>query len=380
MVKAAGRRVRSRGRRAPEVIRPEATGPEAALERLLSGALRAAEEEFAALEDPLAAEAWGSRLLSLTDGVDDLTPLVPLAEAEFTRPALALLMVLGAVGPSALARRAKAAASRMTGLGVPPPRWAELVGRAAAREAWSGSDVFGDQEVVLVGFSYPDGNEHTVSVLIDHNLCGAALDAHPTAPLAEVLPAWWASEGIAMRPLSLTEAAARLSAALAVTDMTQGVPVRPGLVAIRSLLAARVAAMPTRRRRAGDNGDGAGAGGTAGARALVSEFLASPEAAGLPAGVAVARLCSELIDYRSRLGDGQPLRWSPVLVARCLLEFLPTRLSGDECAPVLPEVLEAWVRWAGARRGVAPEALERTVGAVSECRAGFLTATGVASG
>jgi hypothetical protein len=96
--------------------------------------------------------------------------------------------------------------------------------------------------------------------------------------------------------------------------------------------------------------------------------------------VAVARLCSELVDYRCRLGDGQPLRWSPALVALCLLDFLPTRLAGDGCAPVVPEVLDAWVRWAGGRRGLPEDAVERTAGAVSRCRAGFLAATGAAPG
>ena len=380
MVKAAGRRVRGRGRTAPEAVRPDGDGPEAALGRFFAAALRAAEEELATTEDPLAAEAWGSRLLSLADGVDDLCVLVQCAEAELTTPALALLMVLGAVGPPALARRARTVASRHVGLGVPPPRWGELVGRAAAREAWSGSDVFGDQEVVLVGFSYPDGSEHTVSVLIEHNLGGAAVDAQPTGPLAEVLPAWWASEGIAMRPLSLTEAAARLSAALAATDTTPGLAVREGLLAIRALLVARVGAMPTRRRRTTPVVDGAGGGAAAETRALVAEFLASPEAIGLPDGVAVARLCTELVEYRRRFGDGQPLRWSPALVARCLLDFLPSRLAGDGCAPVMPEVLDAWVRWAGGRRGLPEDAVERTAGAVSRCRAGFLAATGAAPG
>jgi hypothetical protein len=359
----------------PEAARPDGEGPEAALGRFFAATLRASEEELSATEDPLAAEAWGSRLLSLTDGVDDLSVLVECAEAELTTPSLALLMVLGAVGPSPLARRARTAAGRQVGPAVPPPRWAELVGRAAAREAWSGSDVFGDQEVILVGFSYPDGSEHTLSVLIEHNLGGAAVDAQPTGPLAEVLPAWWASEGIAMRPLSLTEAAVRLSGALAATDTVPGLAVRSGLVAIRALLAARLGAMPTRRRK-----ETAPTNRVDDTRALVTEFLASPEAAGLPDGVAVARLCSELVEYRCRLGDGQPLRWSPALVARCLLDFLPARLAGDGCAPVMPEVLDAWVRWAGGRRGLPEDAVERTAGAVSRCRAGFLAAAGAAPG
>jgi hypothetical protein len=43
-------------------------------------------------------------------------------------------------------------------------------------------------------------------------------------------------------------------------------------------------------------------------------------------------------------------------------------------------VLDAWIRWAGARRGVADEVVERTTGAVARCRAGFLAATGAAPG
>ena len=77
---------------------------------------------------------------------------------------------------------------RQTGAGgIAAPAWAGRGRHLRPTEAWIGSDVYGDQEIVIVGFAYPgrpDDPGHTVCVLVDHNVRGIAKDAYPAAPPA----------------------------------------------------------------------------------------------------------------------------------------------------------------------------------------------------
>src|SRR5205807_220460 len=84
-----------------------------------------------------------------------------------------------------------------------------LAGTAVPTEAWIGSDVYGDQEIVIVGFAYPalpDDPGHSICVLVDHTERGVAKDAYPAAPLAQTLARWREAEadGVALRPAAVT--------------------------------------------------------------------------------------------------------------------------------------------------------------------------------
>ncbi|HEV7534416.1 MAG TPA: hypothetical protein VGP90_02205, partial [Acidimicrobiia bacterium] len=249
---------------------------EAVISRLFDSVLRSARSQLLRADSPLAAEVWGSGLLAVWDGLpagsDGCWPnpgggsdsgsgggfteaLIRHAADLGTAEGLAVLAALASVGPTRVATRARTAATVLEQAGITPPAWSGIAGTAVPTEAWIGSDVYGDQEIVIVGFAYPgvadtglkgDGG-HSICVLVDHTERGIAKDAYPAAPLAQTLARWREAEGdgIGLRPASLAEVAARLADALVATDFANSAePDGRTLAEMRALLASRLNTMP----------------------------------------------------------------------------------------------------------------------------------------
>jgi hypothetical protein len=287
-----------------------------------------------------------------------------------TPEAMAVLSALGAVATARIAARARTAAAGLERQGIAAPAWAGLAGSAVPTEAWIGSDVYGDQEIVIVGFTYPgppDDPGHSICVLVDHTERGVAKDAYPAGPLAETLARWREAEadGIGLRPASLPEVAARLADALLATDFAEA---RDGssLAEMRALLASRLAALPPAAAVGVEELDADGRDW------LVAEFLGGPEAADLLSEPATVAVCHSLIAYRCDYGDGDPLRWSPTLAGLCLLDHFPVRVGLDEPDwALVPDVLAAWVTFAARRRHLPEAALVRILDVIDSCRGDF---------
>jgi hypothetical protein len=381
---------------------------EAVIGRLFEGVLRSARNPLMHAGNPLAAEVWASALLSIwhsdpTSGDPTETDdgfgeaLVRHARADGTPEAAATLWALAGVVPIRLATKARTAAASLERSGVAAPAWAAEVGQSRPTEAWVGRDIYGDQEIVIVGFAYPDpargvpedprargvpenpgargvpeNVEHTVCVLVDHNLSGMAKDAYLASGLATTLARWRDAEvnGITLEPITLAAAAARLEDALLATEMSED-DNRAGtrLVELRALIAARLEALPLPDRT------GTGELELDSRDRLVAEFLSSPEADGLLAEPAVVGICHSLVSFRADHGDGEPLRWSPTLASMCLLHHFPARVGVDDAdLGLIPDVLCAWVRFAGRQRRLPEAATEHVVAAVDACRADFTAA------
>jgi hypothetical protein len=360
---------------------------EAVIGRLFEGVLRSARNHLVHAGNPLAAEVWASALLSIWQSEPSSTDptetedgfgeaLVRHARADGTPEAAATLWALAGVVPIRMATRARTAAASLERTGIAAPAWAAEVGQARPTEAWVGRDVYGDQEIVIVGFAYPDtaegDREHTVCVLVDHNLAGMAKDAYLASGLATTLARWRDAEvnGITLEPVTLAAAAARLEDALLATEISED-DNRAGtrLVELRALLAARLEALPIPDR------PGTGELELDTRDRLVAEFLSSPEAEGLLAEPAVVGICHSLVSFRADHGDGEPLRWSPTLASMCLLHHFPTRVDLDDAdLALIPDVLCAWVRFAGRQRRLPEGATEQVVDAVEACRADFTAA------
>jgi hypothetical protein len=353
--------------------------------RLFAGVFTSAREHLLAVEGPLGAEVWASGMLSVwsdekgwrrPDGSTGFAgALVRYASTLRSPEAAALLAATAGVAQGALAQAAAAAANDLWCAGVPTPAWAELVGRAQPTEAWVGTDAYGDQDILILGFGYegrgalPLEERHTICVLVDHNLEGAAKDAYPAADLAVTLGRWRDTEahGIYLRQVSLSEAAGRLA------DALSGPPPAAGRLAdLWALLGARLAMMPTPERGVPPVYD------EMAQEAIVAGFLESPEAAGLLFEPRVTDLCRRLVAYRCNqeaagTRDADPLRWSPTLVARYLLDATST--TAADLDPVdlaaIPDVLTAWVRYAARTQGVTQKALTRTLAAIEASRVEF---------
>ncbi len=356
---------------------------DAVITRLFDGVLRSARSQLLRAESPLAAEVWGSGLMAVWDGLpanpgDDAATsfaeaLVRHAADLGTPDGMAVLAALIAVAPSRVATRARTAAAMLEQQGVAAPGWAAVAGKALPTEAWIGSDVYGDQEIVIVGFTYPGlpGDPgHSICVLVDHTEGGVAKDAYPAAPLAQTLARWREAEGdgIGLRPASLAEVAARLADALMATDFADRRAGTDGrtLAEMRALLSARLSTLPPAANTGPEELDAEGRDW------LVAEFLGAAEAADLLSEPAAVTVCHSLIAYRCDYGDGDPLRWSPTLAGLCLLDHFPVKVSLD--APdvaLVPDVLAAWVAFAARRRNLPEPALARILQVIDSCRNDF---------
>ena len=366
---------------------------DAVITRLFDGVLRSARSQLLRAESPLAAEVWGSGLMAVWDslpagpgaaGFSGDTPgslgatsfaeaLVRHAAELGTQEGMAVLAALAAVAPSRVATRARTAAAILEQDGIAAPAWAAVAGKALPTEAWIGSDAYGDQEIVIIGFAYPalPGDPgHSICVLVDHTEGGVAKDAYPAAPLAQTLARWREAEGdgITLRPASLAEVAARLADALLATDFADGRARTDGrtLADMRALLTSRLMTLPPAANTGVEELDAEGRDW------LVAEFLGAPEAADLLSEPATVTVCHSLIAYRCDYGDGDPLRWSPTLAGLCLLDHFPVKVSLDAPdIPLVPDVLAAWVSFAAGRKNLPEPALARILEVIDSCRATF---------
>jgi hypothetical protein len=369
---------------------------EAVIARLFDGVLRSARSQLLRADSPLAAEVWGSGVMAVWDGLPAGSggdgPFSPGGDAGWsftealirhcaelaTPDGMAVLAALASVGPARVATRARTAAAALEQAGIASPAWAGVAGTAVPTEAWIGSDVYGDQEIVIVGFFYPglvDDPGHSICVLVDHTERGVAKDAYPAAPLAQTLARWREAEGdgIGLRPASLSEVAARLADALVATDFAGDQNQADGrtLGEMRALLASRLNSMPPAAAVGVEELD------SEGREWLVAEFLGGPEAADLLSEPAAVTICHSLIAYRCDYGDGDPLRWSPTLAGLCLLDHFPIKVSLDEPdLPLVPDVLAAWVGFAARRRNLPEAALARILDVIDSCREDFPVAMG----
>ena len=372
-------------RRDEQMVIPSAEDSQrdAVITRLFDGVLRSARSQLLRTESPLAAEVWGSGLMAVWESLpaspgDDAATrfaeaLVRHAAELGTEEGMAVLAALTAVAPSRVATRARTAAAMLEQDGVAAPAWAAVAGKALPTEAWIGSDVYGDQEIVLIGFAYPTqpGDPgHSICVLVDHTEGGVAKDAYPAAPLAQTLARWREAEsdGISLRPASLAEVAARLADALVATDFADRQACTDGrtLAEMRALLSSRLTTLPPAANTGLEELDAEGRDW------LVAEFLGAPEAADLLSEPAAVTVCHSLIAYRCDYGDGDPLRWSPTLAGLCLLDHFPVKVSLDAPdIPLVPDVLAAWVTFAASRKNLPEPALARIVEVIDSCRDTF---------
>jgi hypothetical protein len=96
---------------------------------------------------------------------------------------------------------------------------------------------------------------------------------------------------------------------------------------------------------------------------IVEEFLASP---GAPLSDRATRAILEhCLTARCDFGDGDPFRWSPIVVEMFLLDFLPRKATLDSSQiRALPDVLRRWVAYSLARRGLEQRWIDETIATI----------------
>lgn len=344
----------------------------AAFDSLLRGA-----RGLAVDPDPIQAEAFASSAISVMprDLIDVDDPeaffgrrLVDHLVAKRTDDALAVLLGLAAVTSSEpLARLAHAGALRLRVAGRREPSWAATIGKSRFIEAFAPIDPYEEQDLVVSIFEYPDGSRYGLVYLVDQNFDGLARQAHIAADPEDVRQALLDSGDLALRSLDAQEVADRLAQGLRMFDMSIDPPCDEEMAPLVPLLRARLRALPpavdiestlvSEAQR----------------RAILEAFARSKEA-GRSAAVALADL---FVDCRLERLDADPLRWSPIAVELCLLDWLPRKTTLDaRQIRALPEALKRWIRFAGRTKGLPAAAIEETLAAVDQFAPEFRLAMG----
>jgi hypothetical protein len=355
----------------------------AGLDDIFDQILRSAPKDLTDETPPLVVEMWASQMWSIwanseligMDAVEVFAGgFIKLAAKRATPGALMALRALSAVAPEPYGSRARREAEHLASAGVPERRWAAVVGTGQPTVAWLSYDPIDDDGVcVMVEFDGPAGPS-TIGVVVDHNLGGLAKDtlAAP-AGMSEVLAKLQEGDDepgrINYREIPVEEAAARWTEALEMTDMTLDPPTSDDFDNLCALVAARLSKLPPGRgvsvpsRMDEEERD-----------QLLAKFLESDETVGLwglsgedNEDDTVEHLAHQILAFSSDYVLGTPLRFSPVMVEIFCLDWAPRKVAVDgDGFTLLPDVLAAWIRFVGRRRGIPEEALADAVDAAYE--------------
>lgn len=384
-----GGRVTPKGTRPPH-LRPVGGGPASGgspVDSMIDSGGRELLEE----DDPIAAETWASGMLDAFDRARlqarlDRMEVPPFEEMLLQRcrqrrdkRGAVVAAALAAVAPPPHDRLAASVAAELRGTVPGLPSWIGAVGLVIPTRGWVASDVFDDQDSIIIGFRHERvAGEHALVVLVDHNLSGQAKDAWIGADFDDVVRSWKSSADPHMRmgEVPLDEALRRLRDAVAMSDLWNGdTELRTEEFAQhRALIWARL-------RRAGLTAEGSADVEVAQAKreALIDEFMASPHGRELSArlvGVDVEVLVHYVVDLRSDY-EGRPLRWSPTVVSLLLGDLAPRKLLLDaDQAGALPDVMRAFIRFSGERTGLDRVFVDETLAAVEDVEREFLDRIG----
>ena len=283
--------------------------------------------------------------------------------------AMAALVALGEVCESQLGLRARDAGDRLMANGVAWPEWGDAIVEAEIlRTAVMRERIFDDGVTIFIEARHGEGDEgrHAIGVYIDHNLGVMAKDIVFADSIDQVEQSFATAPPhigeLVLEPIDPVEAGARIHAAMELTDMTIGPPVGEDYAALRALAILRADELPggevdiDRPEMPFDERD-----------ELLADFLNAPESDGIEPGTDAAEVARMAIDYCANYVDGDPLRWSPVVVELFMAGWLPRKLLADRVMfEAVPQALDAWVRYAGRRRGIPTEAIDYTAASIPE--------------
>ena len=334
-------------------------------------------EDLVGEDDPLSAEIWASHVLGTSYKLP--LPIHVRDEFERTREAhlieaideaagekqLAVLRALAAVATEPIGSRAHARADELATQGTPDPPWADQIGKAEFLDAWVSEEPFGDQRLYVARFRYAGCDPHHLTCLYDLNLGGIVKDAfvgYTSRDLREVPT----DEGMSRRDVGPDVMASEILAGIAMGDMYIDNDWTDGFKDTRALLAARMRSLVAEPPKVPQELHPLSERDR---QALVDEYLSSGHATGLDGEDSILH---HALVFRCDYSDGDPLRWSPIVVELFMLDFLPRKVTLDATElRNLPRVLQAWVRFALEKRGLGEMWIEETEAAVDRWTTAF---------
>ncbi len=178
----------------------------------------------------------------------------------------------------------------------------------------------------------------------------------------------WAEHELRIRDIDPQEASDLLANGLQWYDDFIDPPVYDDVPPMVNLLRARLRALPPARPIERPEVPAAER------RRIARSFARSKDAV---AGADNELLAAWFIDFAVDYGAGDPLRWSPIAVETCLLDFFARKVIIDaETAPQVPDALRGFVRFAAARKKLSAAAVAETLDTVHRFEADFLAAMG----
>lgn len=327
--------------------------------------------------DPLSAEVLASAVLSISrreladEDVDRewADQLVRRLARVRTADALAFLTTIHALLAPEWRELAAGAMASLRRQGVAPPPWAADIETPRVLEGWSATDEYGDQTVVGIGFRHGAWVPSGLQFMVDRNFDGLVRQAS-TSPRPDLMQKVWselAPSDLVPHPASTQEVADRLAQGLRMYDLYMDPPVYDDVRRLVPLLRARVRLLPPAHEPPEEKELSASK-----RRRLARAFAASTEA---PAGLDAELLASYFIDYGADYTGGDPLRWSPVRVELCMMDWFPRKVALDRAdAASVPTALRGWVRFAARQKEISTEGLAETLAAVDEFGPQFLDA------
>ena len=242
---------------------------------------------------------------------------------------------------------------------TPPPRWLAEMGNVTVGEAVMLRDQFGDGFGVYLEYDDQSG-ARSVGVYIDANMGAIAKDVIDGPPLSLVREMVLAEPQIEVVAIDRAEARARVEAAFFALDLLDDYELSEDLDDLRALAEQRFALLPS----GGSVPDETKELSDEERDALIESFLSRRHFFGLPEE---AREIAETICEFADDGDGNPLRWSPVVVEIFLIHWLPNEVTADyDFFKTVPVVLPAWIRFAGEQRGLDADLIEETVRSIDQ--------------
>jgi hypothetical protein len=336
-------------------------------------------DEMLQMDEPLEVELWASSVLGfsykrLPIDVQDrfdravFDGVLLKAERRADSEALAVVRALAAVAPEPLSASATEVGDRLVSAGCPEPPWADELGTATFERAWTLSDPYDDQMSLCAYFRYPDRPEHVLMILYDENLGAIIKDASAGAFKRDPLERARKEPDAVVADIDQASLVAKVLPAILSGDMFLDNDWTDDFRDHRALLLARMRAMagpgwepPEWAEPLGDEQR----------EGIVEAFFASPGApADDDANRGIVDLC---LTARCDYGDGDPFRWSPIVVEMFMLDFVPRKATIDTAQiRALPDVLKAFVRYSlGKRRGLGERWIEPSVAMVDELTGEF---------
>lgn len=280
--------------------------------------------------------------------------------------ALVLLKGIAALAGPALAAKATRLADRI-GTATSRPAWLEAIGTARPeRTAMIFDSIFDDGRTWFIESVNDLGERLTVGIYIDNNLGCAAKDILVAATVEKIKEIYEENREpfgtVRFEDVDPGLAAARIRAAMVLTDDTFGALTADEYASYRALALNRVATLPE-----ADPDDGRPEMTEAEREDLLARFFASPDGEGVTPGSDAASVIDHAIDFTAGYTDGRPLRWSPVTVGMFMANWLPHKVvADDEYFAAVPDTLSGWLRFAGRERGIPDSAVTQTLEAVRE--------------